>query len=409
MPFLLKENAKERAFPKTGGAPVGAGLFFFFQSRLFLKTTAVLAAIGCLAILSYSFHSGMLGQFLRVSAVGILVAGAASASGCLLGFIFAIPRVGAPAVGERKRPSARETPSAESVDLAAQNSDEHAYLAARDSQNLRNGNLVEISDWLTKIIVGIGLVELHSIIDGLSKLSYYLAPGLQPVPCLSGAACADSLSSAQAAGMAIVVFYFALGFLMGYVWTMVFFPSDLKEENWLLSKLIERRNASLAKKNEELNQKNDKLTKLVHTTNALFAAEGHICKGQLDEAMKIIEKAIADDPTSGAAVMTKARILKRIAMKSEPPDPDRLKQAITCANHSIALLPDKGEPLYNKACYQALLDPNNLKVEVIANLKSAFLLNPALRQLAKTEVDLASIGKDTDFIDLTGEPPKPGA
>jgi len=408
MPSSLEDNAQGQVGRDASSASIGPRGFFFFESRLFLRVMAVLAAIGCLLILAYSFHAGTLSQFLRVSAVGILVAGAALLSGCLMGFIFGIPRVGAPAAGDRKSPPDRENRAAESADADALNSDEPTYLVGRSSHDLRNGNLVEISDWLTKIIVGVGLVELHPIVGSLGKLSYDLAPGLMPVSCVPGASCTEALSSAQAAGMAILIFYFALGFLMGYVWTMVFFPSDLKEENWLLSKLIERRNVTLAKKNKELNQKNDTLARLAQTTNALFAAEGHISKDQLDEAMAIIDRAIADDPKSGSAVMTKARILKRLAMRSEPLDRDKLSQAVACVDRAIALLPEKGEPLYNKACYQALLDPQGLKGEVIANLKSAFRLNPDLRQIARDEPDLAPVAQDTDFVNLIGQAPPPG-
>jgi hypothetical protein len=78
-----------------------------------------------------------------------------------------------------------------------------------------------------------------------------------------------------------------------------------------------------------------------------------------------------------------------------------LNQALVCSDKAIALLPDKGEPIYNKACYQALLDLNRLKDEVLANLESAFRLNPALRQDAKADEDLTSIRHDADFIRLT--------
>jgi len=409
MPSSHEDNAQGQGERDASNTSIGPRGFFFFESRIFLRAMAVLASIGCFLILAYSFHAGTVSQFLRVASVGILVAGAASLTGCLMGFIFGIPRVGAPAAGDRKGPPDRENRAPESADADALNSDEPTYFVGRNSHDLRNGNLVEISDWLTKIIVGVGLVELHPILSSLGKLSYHLAPGLMPVPCVPGASCAEALSSAQAAGMAILIFYFALGFLMGYVWTMVFFPSDLKEENWLLSKLIERRNITLARKNKELNQKNDTLARLAQTTNALFSAEGHISKDQLDEAMAIIDKAITDDPKSGSAIMTKARILKRQAMKSNPLDRDTLKQAIVCVDRAIALLPEKGEPIYNKACYQALLDPIGLKSEVIANLQSAFRLNPDLRQIMRDEPDLASMAQDADFVNLTGQTPPPTA
>ncbi len=51
-------------------------------------------------------------------------------------------------------------------------------------------------------------------------------------------------------------------------------------------------NLALARKNEDLTQR-------TKTFNALFSAEAHISTNQLDAAMTIIDKAIADNP-SGA-------------------------------------------------------------------------------------------------------------
>jgi len=339
------------------------------ESRSFLLAMGILAIVGCVVIFLYSFCFSASGQMLRIFGVGMLVAGAALLSGFLLGFIFAIPRVG----GKEGRTTTAQPEGAQTLDSGAQ----------QDSVPL-NANLVEISDWLTKIIVGVGLVELHSIPTKLGELSYYLAPGLLPTLCAGGASCTESLASGQAAGLAIVIFYFALGFLLGYVWTMIYFQGDLRRrfEQMRQQKDIWRRNAK---------------------ENPLWfvLSEGSINADKLDEAMAYIDEALQNDPQNGFAVMTKARILKRQALKSEPPNRDKLNQAIACCDKAIALLPDKGEPIYNKACYQALLDPIRLKDEVLANLESAFRLNPALRQGAKADADLASIHQNADFIRLT--------
>jgi hypothetical protein len=118
--------------------------------------------------------------------------------------------------------------------------------------------------------------------------------------------------------------------------------------------------------------------------------------------MVVTDEDLANDPKNGLFVMTKARIFKRQAAERTGPDRDKLlKQAIACIDQAIALMPDdKGEPLYNKACYQALLDPIGLKSAVLDNLKSAFDRNPGLRQGAKEDPDLDTLKQDDDFIDL---------
>jgi hypothetical protein len=98
-------------------------------------------------------------------------------------------------------------------------------------------------------------------------------------------------------------------------------------------------------------------------------------------------------------VLTKARILKRQASHADGPEAERiLNEALVYANRSISLLPGKAEPIYNKACYQALLGLD--RNEVLNNLKAAFRLNPALKQIAATDTDLDSMRQNADFNQL---------
>ncbi|MGD0942172.1 MAG: hypothetical protein ABR905_20965 [Terracidiphilus sp.] len=343
------------------------------ESRDFLRQMTILAIVGCLGILVYSARFWASGQFYRILGVGTLVAGAALLSGFLLGFIFAIPRVG----NKRKKTS---TPKAEDAhDLESD---------AQPGSVLHNGNLVEISDWLTKIIVGVGLVELHSIPGKLGEWSYFLASGLLPAPCTTSLSCTESLVSGQAAGLAILIFYSTLGFLRGYVWTMIYFQGDLERK----LKKAER------EKEEERRQKEEERRKQL-TANSMISAEASVNENRLDEAMATIDRAIRNDPQNGFPLITKARILKRQAVQFKEPDsPDRkrlLQQAIACLAQAIALLTDKSEAIYNKACYQALLDSKGLKNDILENLKSAFRLNPALRKTAESDGDFSSL-RDAD-------------
>ena len=342
------------------------------ESRDFLGQMTIFAVIGCLGIFLYSIRFWASGQFFRIFGVGMLVAGAALLSGFLLGFIFAIPRVGA----KRKKASSSQAEEADDPNSGAQR-----------GSVLYNGNLVEISDWLTKIIVGVGLVELHAIPGKLGEWSYYLASGLLPASCTGSAACAESLTSGQAAGLAILLFYSTLGFLRGYVWTMIYFQGDLERKL----------------KEAEEERENERRKQL--TANSMISAEASINKNRPDEAMTTIDKAIENDPRNGFPVITKARILKRQAVLFKEPDsPDRmrlLKQAIACLEQAIALLPDKSEAMYNQACYEALLDPKGLKNHILENLKSAFRLNPGLRRAAETDGDFSAL-RDADSAWMKG-------
>jgi hypothetical protein len=353
------------------------------ESLRFLLAAAIVAAFGVVLILLYSLRFRSSDQMLRIFGVGMLVACAALLSGFLLGFIFAIPR-------KRGAEEKGGTTDSKGVDAPGF----RIQRAAFD----HNFNLVEISDWLTKIIVGVGLVELHSIPEKLGLLSYYLAPGLLPAPCVGGDPCSEPLIAGQAAGLAILIFFSSLGFLVGFVWTMVYFMRDLTEP---YIQTIIAQQLSLKEKQQVLDK-----------TSPILSAEGSMIRNQFGEAMATIEQSLKNDPRDGYAMITKARILKRQALQAGQLEDERkrlLNQALGCVDEAIALMPGKGEPLYNKACYQALLDPATLKGAVLTNLEAAFRLNPALRQIAKEDADLASLREDADFARLLPEDPTPAA
>src|SRR5262245_39604215 len=84
--------------------------------------------------------------------VGVIWAFAALASGLLLGFLFAIPNV------EQSRTDG-VNPENGSDDLM----ETSGLRLSGDYRQTVNTNLVEISNWLTKMIVGIGLFQLTKI------------------------------------------------------------------------------------------------------------------------------------------------------------------------------------------------------------------------------------------------------
>lgn len=134
------------------------------------------------AVFLYAAAEGVVsgGQpFLQVFALGLAITTAALLSGVLLGFLFGLPKT---------------------VDSTATTT--RARLAT-------NTNLDQISDWLTKILVGLGLVQVGKITHGVSKLGASIAPGL------GGGA------GARAFAVAILAYSVLDGFLVGYIWTRV--------------------------------------------------------------------------------------------------------------------------------------------------------------------------------------------
>ncbi len=142
--------------------------------------------VPALVVVAYaaSDHFAKGSNFLSVLAVGLATIGAAGFVGLLFGFLFGIPK--------SVEPQTRSDPK--------------RLLAT-------NTNLDEISDWLTKILVGIGLVQLGKLAHGVSKLGDVLAPGLGGGP------------GAKPFAVALLVYSVVDGFVVGYIWTRV----DLSE------------------------------------------------------------------------------------------------------------------------------------------------------------------------------------
>ena len=155
-------------------------------------------ALGVAAVLIYAVGNDAPNvPFLRVLAVGLSVGAAASSVGALIGFLFGLPRTVDVTTGTASPAPAR------------------AALAT-------NTNLEEISDWLTKILVGIGLVQLGAFVSQLSELGDSLAPGL------GGGEGADAFA------VGLVVYCLIDGFLLGYLWTRIVVSVRLRDTQRLL-------------------------------------------------------------------------------------------------------------------------------------------------------------------------------
>ena len=74
-----------------------------------------------------------------------------------------------------------------------------------------NSNLEEISDWLTKMIVGIALINWQGIGAALGRLKDQLTESLDT-------------SFAGFMAMGLIGAYVGLGFTLGYVWSRIFLP-----------------------------------------------------------------------------------------------------------------------------------------------------------------------------------------
>ena len=143
-------------------------------------SVAVLAAFGALASNGIAF-------------VLTLMAGVAAATGgMMMGFLFAIPSAGAPGPN------------------GADGKGGNQGLGYQPSTHLE-----EVVDWLTKIIVGVGLVELKGIGRGLVAFGLLVVDAVKP-QVVPGVGLLAQLT---------VVDFAVIGFLASFVWTRLHYPA----------------------------------------------------------------------------------------------------------------------------------------------------------------------------------------
>ena len=141
--------------------------------------------------------------FLGTTVAGLLLAGAAMLAGGFLGFLFGIPR----SLTERGAAEANAAP---------------AGRTGKDTGRRRSGygantNLEQISDWLTKALIGATLTQIKEIIDLLKHI------GERMGPALGGYDYSDEIA------IVIVVHFTIGGFLVGYWWTRLVAASALDD------------------------------------------------------------------------------------------------------------------------------------------------------------------------------------
>lgn len=154
-------------------------------SRSWITAIPALAGAGVVATLIYV---SQVPNGVRWSAFGtaLAIAGAASLAGGIVGFLFGIPRT---VLG--------------------------SAVSTSQTQYQGNTNLEQVSDWLTKIIVGVGLVQIGRALPAMSKLADNMKAPL------------GGQASSPAFGLSLAISYALLGFLFLYLWSREILPKEL--------------------------------------------------------------------------------------------------------------------------------------------------------------------------------------
>lgn len=176
----------------------------------------VIPMIGGVGVATTLLYITQVPSGVRWSVLGtaLAIASAASLVGGIVGFLFGIPRT--------------------VQGSAAPNG---------GTQYQGNTNLEQVSDWLTKILVGVGLVQIGRALPALGKLANGLRASL------------GGQASSGAFGLALAISYALLGFLFLYLWSREILPRELPLADVIQAKLDARestRSAALALVNRQL-------------------------------------------------------------------------------------------------------------------------------------------------------------
>jgi hypothetical protein len=94
------------------------------------------------------------------------------------------------------------------------------HAAATDKST--NTNLEQISDWLTKVLVGVGLTQLQRVPAKLLALSAYIAKDYGP-------------SGSNVFALSMFLYFIVLGFLIGYLLTRLALQADFGEKQFVVA------------------------------------------------------------------------------------------------------------------------------------------------------------------------------
>jgi tetratricopeptide (TPR) repeat protein len=165
-------------------------------------------------VLVYSFGAALgestigtgVAHFLTRFSSAMLVSGASLAIGILLGFLFGIPRT-----------------VQQETELALLRAGGSQPTPAPFSQQSINTNLEQISDWLTKILVGVGLTQLQEMPKQLWRLGESFPLGENP-----------------SLGLTIILSFLVSGFFCGYLLTRLFLAGAFQEAEYRRTRLTDR-------------------------------------------------------------------------------------------------------------------------------------------------------------------------
>lgn len=332
----------------------------------------VLYGLGAFTLLGLVIVFSVLADW-RMTFAAILWALACLAVGQLIGFLFGIPRIikdTTPTTNAVVPLSSANTPP------ASTNKEATPYQA--------NTNLQEISDWLTKIIVGLGLVELSKFHGHLNSASGFISSSLGG-------------TSTVAISGGIIVYFTTIGFLGGYITTRLFLGAAFVRADRALStaeKLqiqnanidVEDVDGSFTPKTKAIAEKIAKIPwKSVKVTEVPIWAKAKLIVREIREAVEAYSYLVRANPTD---------ILFRLNLSQALFESGAREAALNQAKQALALVTESTPRDLVDTCYKALMyfslyiQPDGYKESI--NYATRFQALPGKQMSAPMLVNLAA-------------------
>jgi tetratricopeptide (TPR) repeat protein len=412
----------------------------WLDARLTVRGALGFLAAGAVVLIVYALSlTSSPSRFWATLGVSALLAGAAFLLGALIGFLFGIPRS-----LQRESPVVATGASTAAVDTSPR------------STYGSNTNLEQISDWLTKIIVGIGLVGLKGIPGRTAQLLEYLHFHLPAGVPLT-----------HTPILTVLVYFGADGFLAGYLLTRFWLPAAFKRTD--LSDLgnqaraeqsdqpitskeargaapsrgADKDKASGPAPGPAIRKLVDMAARVAPSQLPASAAEAlgteYFQRREYARAIPFLNRAVELKPDAVELGVKRAiaigetgnrqeaiRILERLRGRPEaPPEaskllgyfllwlPERLEDAVRVTAEYLQGQPDDSGAIFNLACAHAQLHGRSAasgneeaadahRAAALDALRRAIALDARWKQRAREVPDFLSLSTDEEFRALTG-------
>jgi hypothetical protein len=190
------------------------------MASIAFRSSYIFGIIALAILFFYSIgESCNLSKFLSLFGIVIAIAFASFAVGGIIGFLFGIPHTitnhseNIPPSGNNVSPvSTQSSPvqgSTGTMAVASQN-----ITGQSKSNYALSTNLEQIADWLTKIIVGVGLTQIHKIFLLFNQSCSALGTTLQH--------CTSTQQNGSLIVGCIIILFTIEGFLIVYLWTFLY-------------------------------------------------------------------------------------------------------------------------------------------------------------------------------------------